>query len=170
MAGNYLGIYTCYLVYSGKVCCVMMMVLKWEGKRRGGRQHKGSLFLGRDKSEVSFWIFNILQGTKRSYSSLVSGLFFFWKGRGAGACYVCLWIVACFLVNCCVACVSRFQQSLGNQSICGEIPLMPDVALGKKELKSLACITDSKGPNSMKWNIYYKWIKLSKCYLLHLLF
>ena len=31
--------------------------------------------------------------------------------------------------------MSRFQQSLGNQSICEEIPLMPDVALGKKKKK-----------------------------------
>lgn len=48
------------------------MGFKWEGERRGGRQHKGSLFSRRDKSEVSFWIFNILKGTKQSYSGLVS--------------------------------------------------------------------------------------------------
>lgn len=47
--------------------------LKERVKRRGGGEHKGSLFSGRDKSEVSFWIFNILQGTKQSYSGLVSG-------------------------------------------------------------------------------------------------
>ena len=73
------------LSYKG-VCFVMMTVPVWllkrEGKKRGGRQHKGPLFLGRDKSEVSFWIFNILQGTKQSYSSLVSGFF---GGGGGGA-------------------------------------------------------------------------------------
>lgn len=31
---------------------------------------------GQDKSEVSSWISNILQGTKQSYSSLVSGISF----------------------------------------------------------------------------------------------
>lgn len=66
------------------------MVLKKEGERRGGRQHKGSLFLGRDKSEVSFWIFNILQGTKQSYSSLVSGIFFFWVGGWVGGHATCV--------------------------------------------------------------------------------
>lgn len=55
--------------------------LKERKKRRGGGgggEHKGSLFSGRDKSEVSFWIFNILQGTKQSYSGLVSGT----EGKG----------------------------------------------------------------------------------------
>lgn len=53
--------------------------LKERVKRRGGGgEHKGSLFSGRDKSEVSFWIFNILQGTKQSYSGLVSGT----EGKG----------------------------------------------------------------------------------------
>lgn len=66
------------------------MVLKREGKRRGGRQHKGSLFLGRDKSEVSFWIFNILQGTKQSYSSLVSGFFFFCQVGGGQRFATCV--------------------------------------------------------------------------------
>lgn len=49
-----------------------------EEKRRAVAQ--GLFVLGRDKSEVSFWIFNILQGTKQSYSSLVSGFVFFLEG------------------------------------------------------------------------------------------
>lgn len=107
----------------------------WRKQERKGPQYKASLFSGRDKSEVSFWIFNILQGTKQSYSGPVSEFFFFFfEGRGVEACYVGLWIVACFLVNCCVALRESLPpKNLGNQSICEEIPLMPDVALEKKK-------------------------------------
>lgn len=97
-AKNYLEINTGYIMYSKKshLLCYddsTSMVLKREGKRRGGRQHKGPLFSGRDKSEVSVWTFNILQGTKRSYSGLVSE-FFFWAEGFRG--------LLCVSVNCCM--------------------------------------------------------------------
>lgn len=175
-AKNYLEINTGYIMYSKEshLLCYddsTSMVLKREGKRRGGRQHKGPLFSGRDKSEVSVWTFNILQGTKRSYSGLVSEFFFF-EWRGLEACYVCLWIVACFLVNCYVASRESLPPKPGKS-----INLRRNTSYArcgtwkKKDLERLACIKDSKGPNSIKpcWNknIYHKWIKLSKCYLLH---
>lgn len=90
----------------------------WRKQERKGPQHKGSLFLGRDKSEVSFWIFNILQGTKQSYSGPVSEFFFFFFwGEGCGG-------VLRGSVNCCM---------LFSQLLCGFVW----VASTKKPGKSI---------------------------------
>lgn len=128
------------------------MVLMHERKRRGGRQHKGSLFSGPDKSEVSFWIFNILQGTKQSYSGLVSE-FSFLGGGGLG----CRGLIH-VSVNCCM---------LLSQLLCGfawvastktwEINLWRNTSCarcGTWGKKGLPCIRDSKGLNIIKpcWN------------------
>lgn len=71
---NYLGKYAHGILWHwGKAFVVSRWRWQFSGLKRGwGGRHKGSLF-GLDKSGVSFWIFNILQGTQQSYSSLVSG-------------------------------------------------------------------------------------------------
>lgn len=52
-----------------------MVVKCSSGKTRGGRT-KSLCFVDRINLRFPFWIFNIVQGNKCSYSSL-SGLFFF---------------------------------------------------------------------------------------------
>lgn len=73
------------------------MVLKGRGEKgEEGGSIRAFLFAGRDKSEVSFWTFNILQGTKQSYSGLVSEVFFlFFKWGGLRG-------LLCVSVNCCM--------------------------------------------------------------------
>lgn len=146
MAANNVETYTLW-IQRCLLCLDDSTSMVFKKKRKGrsrGWQHKGSLSLRR---ELSYWIFNILQGTKQSYSSLVSGIFL--GGTEVQRLTKCV----CELLHASksIACVSRFQQSLGNQSICREIPLTPDVALRKKKgLKRLACIRDCEGPNTMK--------------------
>lgn len=89
-----LWIQRCLLCFDDSTAIVFIK----RGKgRSGGWQHKGSLSLGR---ELSYWIFNIPQGTKQSYSSLVSGLFssfffFFLEGLGSR-------VSLSVSVNCCM--------------------------------------------------------------------
>lgn len=83
MAGNYLeNIHMLSYVFSGEYLLChddsTSMGLRLERKRERREAAQGLFVFGQDKSEVSFWIFNILKGTKHSYSSLVSGGF--WRG------------------------------------------------------------------------------------------
>lgn len=116
---NYLGKYAHGILWHwGKAFVVSRWRWQFSGLKRGwGGRHKGSLF-GLDKSGVSFWIFNILQGTQQSYSSLVSGSLARRREHKEQSFtkWVCV-LLNGFLEQLLSGLRESLQQSLANQSV-----------------------------------------------------
>lgn len=127
----------------------MTMTVLWFKERMGG-WHKGSLF-GLDKSGVSFWIFNILQGTQQSYSSLVSGSLA--RRREHKDQSFTKWV--CVLLNGFLEqLLSGLRESLPTKpgkSICEEMLHRPDVPLlHKKKQNDPLVLEDHVEPKVLK--------------------